>query len=824
MINATPMGNPSTQPSTNPVPSMDTQAPTVTPVAPPPTGDRPTKLKKKFNWKLLMGGLALLLLVVGAGVGLVLTQTNQDIRNQAYVADVGNDAGSASPTCPGSCKAGCASNETPSALKYSNCSQICCINTGATNTVPVPEAKPMVCSPNSERCHPTEKVMVKCLSDGSGEVRTGQTCGTTASTTTGCKNDCTPGAKACYSTGAVKTCVSGKDGKNDCYKWEKTQDCNGSSYCSNGQCVTDQSQACPSGSTKKTDSFGYTKCTCDANTSVIFNPTQSLPDECKLGTKDLNQECNNDSECKSNNCGSSDYSSERDVCLPSANNQEAIPVGSCEKVGSYCAPGSVAVTDTTCATQATHASTEYTGKLCKDTSEVKDSPDNYTSANNCLEAGTSCIPGTIAVTDNSCLDSSTQAARGVVTTNKKCVYPSCSTSVKANDCSCTNNSQCSSGYCQVSSLQNGVCKPATTTPTCTSTYNKPNNCACIANNQCSSGNCDTSTYMDGGRVCKPKTSKCFTTDDHCESLTESNCSLPKSYASMDVCLLDYVALQNNCPSGSKVSAGGTMCICEDNNGAEVLFNKGKSLPTQCIPTIAAANLGDKAALAGGSCTPALGLCDEVDCCDGQNLVCQGMEGARRCQQIGMTPDEFCGEGYSCDRYISFQCSALKLTSTSNGAPVCPDNPEYYTAAEKDKAVARAEATGCGQWDQVCSGGPKENQLCGDFKIINQTCGNTGDVTNPNPPVGPICSNITPSIATPKIGDQVTYTCGRVTGATSYDFKLVHPDGSIERQTGATSSNPSSVSQPFTITQAGKYTAQCRICVDGNCQNYELINQ
>lgn len=42
------------------------------------------KPKKKFNLKMILGGLVVLLLIVGAGAGYYLTQVNQDVRQQAY--------------------------------------------------------------------------------------------------------------------------------------------------------------------------------------------------------------------------------------------------------------------------------------------------------------------------------------------------------------------------------------------------------------------------------------------------------------------------------------------------------------------------------------------------------------------------------------------------------------------------------------------------------------------------------------------------------------------------------------------------------------------
>jgi hypothetical protein len=108
---------------------------------------------------------------------------------------------------------------------------------------------------------------------------------------------------------------------------------------------------------------------------------------------------------------------------------------------------------------------------------------------------------------------------------------------------------------------------------------------------------------------------------------------------------------------------------------------------------------------GGQCAGGGASCESQSCCGG--LVCQGIEGSRRCEDPG-TEDQ-CPGGGTCTAYISFKCNNL-----TNGQclenPINGNNPSY--------------AAGCGQIDQVCAGGTRDRQLCGNFTIYNSTCGQT----------------------------------------------------------------------------------------------------
>lgn len=78
--------------------------------------------KKRFSPKMIIGGLVVLLLMVGAGIGLYLTQQPQDIRQQAHDVTCG-EGESTGNSCVGSqyCR--------PGGSQKGNCnSGICCAN------------------------------------------------------------------------------------------------------------------------------------------------------------------------------------------------------------------------------------------------------------------------------------------------------------------------------------------------------------------------------------------------------------------------------------------------------------------------------------------------------------------------------------------------------------------------------------------------------------------------------------------------------------------------------------------------------------------------
>ena len=209
------------------------------------------------------------------------------------------------------------------------------------------------------------------------------------------------------------------------------------------------------------------------------------------------------------------------------------------------------------------------------------------------------------------------------------------------------------------------------------------------------------------------------------------------------------------PDGSFVSGGGTSNDCTGKScGAGTCFpgdnpndggygcncNDGTTLGPSLNP-------GTCGGGGGGQCAGALDSCENTSCCDG--LVCQGTSGSRRCEDPG---DEDQCPGGTCSGYISFSCSQL-----TNGQclenPVDGNNPGH--------------AGGCGQIDQVCVGGTRNRQLCGDFTIFNSSCGGGSNPppTNPPPTNPPPTNPPPPQVSLSQCGEECSETTDCVNGHT-----------------------------------------------------------
>lgn len=89
--------------------------------------------------------------------------------------------------------------------------------------------------------------------------------------------------------------------------------------------------------------------------------------------------------------------------------------------------------------------------------------------------------------------------------------------------------------------------------------------------------------------------------------------------------------------------------------------------------------------------------------------------------------------------------------------------------------------------------------------IKMTYGNTGPTPAPNRPV--------------QLNDVVTFECGLIAGANNYKFQIKTP-GATVYQPVLSLGGTSTLSQPFTITAYGSYSAQCIGCVGNSCQEWE----
>ncbi len=67
-----------------------------------------------------------------------------------------------------------------------------------------------------------------------------------------------------------------------------------------------------------------------------------------------------------------------------------------------------------------------------------------------------------------------------------------------------------------------------------------------------------------------------------------------------------------------------------------------------------------------------------------------------------------------------------------------------------------------------------------------------------------------NITAPQKGDNINFTCGEMAGAARYEFRLREP-GSATFITLNPISTGARISEPYTITQAGAFRGQCRMC-------------
>jgi hypothetical protein len=168
---------------------------------------------------------------------------------------------------------------------------------------------------------------------------------------------------------------------------------------------------------------------------------------------------------------------------------------------------------------------------------------------------------------------------------------------------------------------------------------------------------------------------------------------------------------------------GSKCICTPTNN-------GCSCVTSSPPNTGG-NTGGGGTDAQGSgtgTTPDGAECSTTaQCLPG--AYCQGRENARRCQRP--TPNQ-CPSG-SCTGYLAFKCTELTATGE------CLSNPLTVSSL----SAGLAHSAGCGQVDQVCVGGDRDRNLCGEFIIQDNSCTTTPPIVVTPPPVviqQPICGD------------------------------------------------------------------------------------
>ncbi len=301
------------------------------------------------------------------------------------------------------------------------------------------------------------------------------------------------------------------------------------------------------------------------------------------------------------------------------------------------------------------------------------------------------------------------------------------------------------------------------------------------------------------------------------------------------------------PTGECLRSGTSCCSGQD----AVYDNTCTATQVRCEVS---GDEGEGGGGGGGSCAGLLESCDIVSnpCCDGNNLVCTpDASGNQVCNQQDEDKDAKC-PGSTCGKWLGFKCA----NNSDFQAGQCFSNMQSFGS---DSAAAIAYIAGCGQADEVCWGGEYENKLCGDYIIETGSCNQDGGTPPPPPPpsyecgdscetdaqcqtgdadhfcfngvcrlesnpssetcqpaVGPLCSSLTvnnisnPTATSYEVGQQVTLTCGQVSGVNRYVFRMFRPGGVAPVSINASATQANS-SVPITLDIAGGYTAQCQIC-------------
>jgi hypothetical protein len=93
---------------------------------------------------------------------------------------------------------------------------------------------------------------------------------------------------------------------------------------------------------------------------------------------------------------------------------------------------------------------------------------------------------------------------------------------------------------------------------------------------------------------------------------------------------------------------------------------------------------------------------------------------------------------------------------------------------------------------------------------------------PSPSPGLTCQYIVMNQKDVQVGDNVTFTCGSVAGATKYEFRVRLPNGTFQSVSAA--NDGGNVSAPVNISVAGDFRAQCRVCFGAQqtCQEWEAL--
>ncbi len=256
----------------------------------------------------------------------------------------------------------------------------------------------------------------------------------------------------------------------------------------------------------------------------------------------------------------------------------------------------------------------------------------------------------------------------------------------------------------------------------------------------------------------------------------------------------------SCAPAAKKTCGGTCssdsdCKNPSANGAAVACISGTCQNTACPGhTNTGANCDCNVALrqCGQTCSGALGLCAA-------------------------------GQG---------TCTYVNVT-----APICPWSGATTYCAGTLNGYSRMSCTS-GDTGGGYLKGPSGKTSGFTLAEIAASCTTVASTPTPTPVVTPtptptptvaptptptppplVCLNITKDVDVPVIGSQVRFTCGTVSGATSYEFRYKYTVTGAAAVEGSIGANQN-VSDPLVVSTAAAYRVQCRPCVGLACTEWE----
>ena len=219
-----------------------------------------------------------------------------------------------------------------------------------------------------------------------------------------------------------------------------------------------------------------------------------------------------------------------------------------------------------------------------------------------------------------------------------------------------------------------------------------------------------------------------------------------------------------------------------------------------------------------SCTPPVLKCDDpctttAQCTAdlGAGYSCVTVAGAKKCRLTDNPDSASCAPPVeivcNSDCTTNAECTEALGDDYTCSANKCrlAENPSNQQCEPITPLACNAQCTSDAQCQKTDS-----KYICDEVSNRCRHAEYPTQATCKKP--APVCLAISMSKTNPAINDTVTFTCAQVADVASYQFRVIQPDGETAelRATG-------NVSSAYTITDSGKFRAECRLCPTGSNQ-------